>query len=157
MFRASRSAALIAAGLAITLTVSGASAASMTRTLQLHGGMYTRHAMASARVTEVSRDDYRVQITAEGLPAPTMLHVMPERHAYLAWVIDGMAKHGSMMAMGVIPLTWNKATSTWSANRVVMVRHVTRIFVTADKSDMQHMPTMPEVTVLDSAMTHGGM
>lgn len=160
MSRSARYAALIAGGLAVALAGAAPSAfaASMTRTLHLHGGMYTRKAMASAKVTEVSKDDYRVQITAEGLPNPAMLHhVMPVRHAYLAWVIDGMAKHGSVMAMGVIPLTWHKATSTWTANRVLMVQHVTRIYVTADKSAMQHMPTMPEVTVLDSAMMHGTM
>jgi hypothetical protein len=144
-----RLAALVAAGLGLTLFSMGsaASAAGMTRTLQLHGGMYTRKAMATARVTQVSADDYRIQITAQGLPDPTMLHVKPQRHAYQAWVIDGMDKHAMM---GILHLALDKAGHTYRANGVVMLRHVTRIMVTADKSAMQHMPTMPEVTVLDT-------
>jgi hypothetical protein len=120
--------------------------------MHLHGGMYTHKAMATARVSEVSKDDYRIQIMASGLPAQEMLHVKPQRHAYIAWIVDGMDKHAMM---GVIALTLNKTTGVYSANKVVMVKHVTRIFVTADKSAMQHMATMPAVTVLDTSMKSG--
>jgi hypothetical protein len=34
----------------------------------------------------------------------------------------------------------------------IQLRHVIRIVVTAERSAMQHAPTMPEVAVLDSAM-----
>ncbi len=155
MSRTSRFVALAAGGLTAALIVAvPASASSMTRTLHLHGGMYARKAMATAKITQTSMDDYRIQITAEGLPAADMLHVKPQRHAYIAWAIDGMDKHAMM---GVLPLTLNKATGTYTVNRVVMLKHVTRIIVTAEKSAMQHMPTMPEVTVLDSSMSHTGM
>ena len=155
MTRASRLISL-AGGIAIVASISAipaAEAATMSHTLMLHGSMHARKAMGSAKVTMVSTGDYRVQITAEGLPAPEMLHVIPVRHAYLAWVIDGMDKHSMM---GVIHLTWDKATSTYRADSVVMIKHVTEIAVTADKSAMQHMPTMPEVGVLDSS-GKGGM
>jgi hypothetical protein len=154
MSRFFRLAVLAATGLAVAGAGSLPTAsAAMTRTMHLHGGMYTHKAMATARVTEVSKDDYRIQITASGLPAPEMLHVKPQRHAYIAWVVDGMDKHAMM---GAVPLTLDKASGVYSANRVVMIQHVTRIVVTADKSAMQHMATMPETIVLDSAMK-GGM
>lgn len=148
MVRRSQLATLAAAGLTLALAAApAASAASMTRTLALHGGMYAPKAMATARITQVSAGDYRIRITAAHLPAPAMLHVKPQRHAYLAWAIDGMDKHAMM---GIIPLTLNKATGVYSANRVVMLKHVTKIVVTAETNAMQHMPTMPEVTVLSS-------
>ena len=153
MSRFSRLAVLAASGLAVAGAGSIPTAsAAMTRTMHLHGGMYTHKAMATARVTEVSKDDYRIQITASGLPAPEMLHVKPQRHAYIAWIVDGMDKNAMM---GVIPLTLDKASGVYSANKVVMVKHVTRIVVTADKSAMQHMETMPAVTVLDTSMKAG--
>jgi hypothetical protein len=153
MSRFFRLAVLAATGLAVAGAGSLPTAsAAMTRTMHLHGGMYTHKAMATARVTEVSKDDYRIQITASGLPAPEMLHVKPQRHAYIAWVVDGMDKHAMM---GVIPLALDKKSGVYSANKVVMLKHVTRIVVTADKSAMQHMETMPAVTVLDSAMKSG--
>ena len=155
MSHTSRLAALAVGGLAAALIAAvPASASSMTRTMHLHGGMYAHKAMATAKITQTAPDDYRIQITAEGLPAADMLHTTPKRHAYIAWAIDGMDKHAMM---GVLPLTLNTATGTYSVNRVVMLKHVTRIVVTADKSAMQHMPTMPEITVLDSSMGHSGM
>ena len=39
----------------------------------------------------------------------------------------------------------------YRGNGVVMLQHVTRIVVTADKSARQHAPTKPEVIVLDSS------
>jgi hypothetical protein len=50
----------------------------------------------------------------------------------------------------MLHLTLDKAGHTYRANGVVTLQHVTRIMVTANKSTMQHMPTMPEVTVLDT-------
>lgn len=156
MSRMSRLAALGAGTLALAVAgLAPVASAATAHTLHLHGSMYAHKAMAAAVVTQVSKDDYRVKITASGLPAPDMIHTMPRRHAYLAWAIDGMDKGADMM-MAAIPLTFNKAAGTYTANRVIMTKHVTRVFVTADKSAMQHAPTKPEIIVLDSTMT-GGM
>ena len=155
MTRSSRRLALAtgAATIALVVTVPSASAAMMTQTMHLHGGMYTHKAMATAKITEVSTDDYRIQITAEGLPAPDMLHVKPARHAYLAWIINGIDKKSMM---GVVPLHAQQSHRQLHGEQGRDDQARQRgIVVTADKGAMQHMPTMPEVTVLTSSMKSG--
>jgi hypothetical protein len=66
--------------------------------------------MASATVAPVSKGDFTVSIVAEHLPAPTMLHVKPARHGYVAWLVNGMAKQGSAMAMAHLALMFDKST-----------------------------------------------
>ena len=150
MSRMSRLVAVAAGSLAIALigVAPFALAASTTRTAQLHGSMYARKAVATARVTQVSAGDFRIQITAKGLPDPAMIHVQPQRHVYLAWALDKANPH-AMLEPLVLGL--NHATGIYSGNGVVMLQHVTRIVVTADKSARQHVPTKPEAIVLDSS------
>jgi hypothetical protein len=155
MIRPSRIGAL-AAGLvtmglvASTAPVSPVSAAMMTQHFALHGSGQFANAMAAATVTEVGKGDFRLQITAEHLPNPAMLHIKPQRKVYLAWAIDGKHKNS---AMGVLPLKLDSKTGNYTANNVVMIQEITQIAVTADQAAKQHMPTMPEVTVLTSG--HG--
>lgn len=148
---------LAAAGgltLALTGLTGAAHAAPAARTLHLHGGMYARHAMAAAVVTQTSAADYRVKITAEGLPAAAMLHVSPHRQVYIAWIADSMSMHGgSAMMLAAIPLHADGA-GLYTGTRVVMMHQVAHVFITAETTPMTHHPAMPEVTVLDSAMMH---
>ena len=123
-------------------------AAPTTRLAQLHGSMYARKAVATARVIQVSKDDFRIQITAMGLPDPAMIHVKPQRHIYLAWALDKFNPHAMLEPIVLKP---NHSTGNYSGNGVVMLQHVTRIVVTADKSARQHAPTKPEMIVLDSS------
>jgi hypothetical protein len=85
-----------------------------------------------------------------------MLHVKPARHAYIAWLVNGMAKHNSMASMAHITLMYDKKTGNYIGNGVVMIDEVTSVFVTAEPSAMSHVPAMPEVTAL-SSMGHGQM
>jgi hypothetical protein len=150
MSRTSRLVAVAAGSLAVALigVAPFVLAASTTRTAQLHGSMYAHKAVATARVTQVSTGDFRIQITATGLPEPAMIHVKPQRHVYPAWALDKANPHAMLEP---IVLRLDHSTGIYSGNGVVMLQHVTRIVVTADKSARQHAPTTPEVIVLDSA------
>jgi len=138
-------------GVALALTgfVASASAAT-THTLALHPTKMASHALGSAVVTQTSAADYKVTITASGLPAPSTLL---KRHVYMAWVSDGQGTQKQMMSMlAGIPLhTTGKGAYTGS--RVVMVSKVARVFITAEGSAMVHAPVMPIQGVLISSMT----
>ena len=150
----------LAAGLLILGTVAAAGradAASMSHsTFALHGSGQFSKAMASATVTQVSKGDFKVSIVAEHLPSPAMLHVKPARHVYIAWIVNGMAAHGSAMGMAHVTLMYERKTGNYTARGVVMIDEVTGVIVTAEPSTMTHAPAMPEVTAL-SSMGHGHM
>ncbi|HVA91797.1 MAG TPA: hypothetical protein VNL71_18375 [Chloroflexota bacterium] len=150
----SRKLAAIIGGLALGLAAAAApaTAASHTMTMALHGAKLAHMAMASVKITMISNGDYRIQVDAAGLPAPTSLKVKPRRSVYLVWVIDGKHKNS---AMAVLALKRNPANGHYTTNGVVMIQEVTEISVTADLSAKQHMPTMPMVEVLSSG--HGLM
>jgi hypothetical protein len=128
----------------------------MSHAFALHGTGQFAKAMASATVTQVSKGDFRVSIVAAHLPDPSMLHVKPTRHAYVAWLINGMAGHGSAMGTARIALMHDKKTGNYTASGVVMIDEVTGVVITAEPSAMAHVPAMPEVTALTSLM-HGHM
>jgi hypothetical protein len=128
----------------------------MGHTYALHGAGQFSKAMASATVTQISKGDFKVTLVAAHLPSPVMLHVKPARHAYIAWLVNGMAKHNSMASMAHITLMYDKKTGNYIGNGVVMIDEVTSVFVTAEPSAMSHVPAMPEVTAL-SSMGHGQM
>ncbi|HXT36369.1 MAG TPA: hypothetical protein VN837_12400 [Chloroflexota bacterium] len=142
--------------LAIASTAGPAGAAMMSHTYALHGSGQFNKAMASATAAQISKGDFKVSIVASHLPNPSMLHVKPIRHAYIAWIINGMAKHTSTMGMAHLALMYDKKTGNYTANGMVMIDEVTSVIVTAEPSAMTHAPTMPEVTVL-SSMGHGQM
>jgi hypothetical protein len=158
MSYATRLRALAAGCLTLALFVSAnqAGAASMGHTYALHGAGQFSSAMASATVAQLSKGDFKVSITAEHLPNPTMLHVKPARHTYIAWLTNSMAKHGNTMAMAHLALMYDKKTGNYTASGVVMAEAVTGVLVTAEPSAMIHAPAMPEVTAL-SSMGHAQM
>lgn len=137
--------------LGAALTAVPAGAASMSHAYALHGSGQFSKAIGSATVTQISKGDVKVVITAEHLPNPAMLHVKPARHAYVAWLINGMmAKHSGMMGTAHLALMWDKATGNYTAKGTAMIDEVTNIVITAEASPMAHAPTMPEVTALSS-------
>jgi hypothetical protein len=138
------------------VTVGPVGATMMGHTYALHGAGQFSKAMGSAVVTQRSKGDFKVTITAEHLPNPSMLHVMPARHAYIAWIVNGMAKKHSMGATAHIALMLDKKTGNYTASGAVMIDQVTSVIVTAEPSAMSHAPAMPEVTAL-SSMGHGTM
>jgi hypothetical protein len=150
--------ALAAGGLTLGIlaTAGPAGAAMMSHTYALHGGNQFAKAMAAATVTQVSKGDFKVSIVAEHLPDPSMLHVKPTRHAYVAWLVNGMARKGSTMGMARLALMYDKKTGNYTAGGSVMIDEVTAVIVTAEPSAMAHAPAMPEVTALTS-MGHGKM
>ena len=149
----------LVAGCAVlaVLTAAGpAGAAMMGHTYALHGAGQFSKAMGSAVVTQMSKGDFKVTITAEHLPSPAMLHVMPARHVYIAWIVNGPAKKAGMGATAHIALMLDKKTGNYTANGAVMIAEVTGVIITAEPSAMSHAPAMPEVTAL-SSMGHGNM
>ncbi len=143
--------------LGVAVAAGPAGAASMNHMYALHGSGQFSKTMGSATVSQVSKGDFKVTITAEHLPNPVMLHVKPARHAYVAWLINGMAKHGGAMGTGHLALMWDKKTGNYTAKGSVMIAEVTGVIVTAEPSAMAHAPAMPEVTALTSSMAHGSM
>jgi hypothetical protein len=131
-------------------------AAPMNHMYALHGSGQFSTAMASATVSKISMGDFKVNIVAEHLPNPTMLHVMPARHVYVAWLINGMARKNSMAATAHLALMYDKKTGNYVASGTVMIDEVSSVFVTAEPSGMVHAPAMPEVTALSST-SHGAM
>ncbi len=142
--------------LGLVATAGPASAAMTGHTYALHGVGQFGKAMASATVTQVSKGDFKVSIVALRLPDPAMLHVKPARHAYIAWLVNGMAKKHSMMALAHIALMHDNKTGNYTGSGVVMIDEVTGVIVTAEPSGMTHAPAMPEVTALSST-GHGHM
>ena len=132
------------------------SAAAMSHTYVLHGSGQFSKAMASATVRQVSNGNFTVMIVAEHLPSPAMLHLMPARHTYVAWMIDGMAKKNSMATTAHLALMFDKKTGNYTASGTLMIAAVSSVIVTAEPSGMVHAPAMPEVTAL-SSMGHGSM
>jgi len=153
MASAPRSLAL-ASGLALALTGLTASAsAASTHTLKLHGTMMATHSTAAAVITQTSAADYKITITTSNLPAPAMIHVKggAMMRVYVAWASDG----NRMVDMGMAaPIPLHAASAgTYTGTRVVMLRQVARVFVTAEGSAMKHTPSMGSA-VLDSGMMH---
>lgn len=141
-------------GLALAATPAGA--AMMSHSYALHGSGQFGKAMASATVTQVSRGDFKVAIVAEHLPNPTMLHVKPTRHVYVAWLLNGMAKRHTMMGVAHLALMYDRKTGNYTGHGVVMTDTVTGIIITAEPGGLSHAPAMPEVTAL-TTMGHGQM
>lgn len=141
----------LTAGVALALTgVAGsAAAATMTHTLVLHPTKMASHTMGGGVVTQTAPGDYKVTITASGLPAPSTLL---KRHVYMAWVSDGKGTQKQMMSMlAGIPLH-TTGTGAYAGSRVVMVSKVARVFITAESSALVHAPAMPIQGVLVSSM-----
>ncbi len=106
--------------------------------------------MGAAVVTQTAAADYKVTITASGLPAPSTLL---KRRVYMAWVSDGKGTQKQMMSMlAGIPLH-TMGRGAYTGSRVVMVSKVARVFITAEGSAMVHAPAMPIQGVLVSSMT----
>ncbi len=143
---------ILAGGLALALIgVVGSASAATTHTLALHPTKMASHAMGGAAVTQTAPDDYKVTITASGLPAPSTLL---KRRVYVAWVSDGKGTQTQMMSMlASIPLHTTGA-GAYAGSRVVMVSTIARVFITAENSATVHAPAMPIQGVLVSSMTH---
>jgi hypothetical protein len=86
-----------------------------------------------------------------------MLHVKPARKVYVAWLIDGMARHTGMMGTARVALMYDKKTGNYTAKATVMIDRVTAVLVTAEPNATGHAPAMPEVTALAGSMAHPSM
>jgi hypothetical protein len=54
-----------------------------------------------ASVIRVSGDQFRLSLSAEHLPPPASLHARFARHAYVAWLVNGVVMHGPMRLAAV--------------------------------------------------------
>ena len=100
-------------------------------------------------MTRLSGDQFSLSLTAEHLPQPTLLHVKFERHAYVAWLVDGGVMHGPLRiaAVGLAPTC---AHGTYTGKGTVAISKVTSVIITAEPTSQAYMPIMPVLIVLAS-------
>lgn len=112
-------------------------------------GPFSR-AAASATVTRLSGDRFSLTLTADHLPPPTQLHVKFDRHAYVAWLVDGEVMHGPLH-MAAVGLAATCQRGTYTGKGTVAIGKVTSVIITAEPTAQAQMPIMPVLTVLASA------
>ncbi|MGH2409594.1 MAG: hypothetical protein ACRDGS_04395, partial [Chloroflexota bacterium] len=115
----------------------------------LHGTGPFSASVGSAVVTRLSRDRFRLSLTGEHLPPPTMLEERFPRHAYVAWLVDGALMHGPMR-MGAVGLTLDRRIGTYRGEGSARMTAVTSVVVTAEPPAQAYMPFMPMLMVLAS-------
>ncbi len=115
----------------------------------LHGVGPFRRTVATAVVTRLSPTRFSLSLQAEHLPSPELLHTRFPRHAYVAWLVDGMVMHGPMR-MCPVGLVFDRQTGTYRAQGSVSIDSVTAVVVTAEPTAQAYMPILPLLTVLTS-------
>ncbi|MGH2410864.1 MAG: hypothetical protein ACRDGS_10930 [Chloroflexota bacterium] len=115
----------------------------------LHGTSPFSASVGSAVVIRLSHDRFRLSLTAEHLPSPTLLRVKFARRAYVAWLVDGAVMHGPMR-MCAVGLAFDRRTGIYRGQGSVSMSAVTSVVVTAEPSAQAYMPIMPMLTVLTS-------
>lgn len=116
----------------------------------LHGTGRFRSSTASAIVTRLAVDQFRLSITAAHLPVPMILHVRLARHVYVAWLVDDALMHGPLR-MAAVGLIATGAAGTYAGQGIVTISYVTSVIVTAEPTAQGSMPRMPILTVLGGA------
>jgi hypothetical protein len=106
--------------------------------------------VATATVTRLSPDRFRLSLTAEHLPPPTMLRVQFARHAYVAWLVHGSMTRGPL-CIGAVGLVATGVAGTYAGQGTVVISGVTSVIITAEPTAQAYMPIMPALTVLASA------
>lgn len=112
-------------------------------------GLFSR-SVASAIVTRLSSDQFRLSLIAEPLPPPASLHAKFARHAYVAWLVDGVVMHGPMR-MAAVGLAPGRECGSYAGQGIVRIGGVTSVIITAEPTAQAKMPILPELTVLASA------
>ena len=126
-----------------------AQTASSRATYELHGSGPFRRAAASAVVTRLSGDRFRLSLTAEHLPPPTALHGRFARHAYVAWLVRGELLHGPLR-IAAVGLAATGAGGTYTGQGTVAIGTVTSVLVSAEPTAQAQLPILPMLTVLSS-------
>jgi hypothetical protein len=116
-------------------------------TYVLRGTGQFNKAVASAIVTRLSGDQFRLSLTAEHLPPPTLLHVKFARHAYVAWLVHGDLMHGPMH-IAAVGLVSTQEQGSYTGQGTVAISGVTSVIITAEPTTQAHMPILPALTVL---------
>lgn len=106
--------------------------------------------VAMATVTRLSGDRFRLSLTAEHLPPPTMLRARSARHAYVAWLVDGAVTHGPL-CIGAVGLVATGQSGSYAGQGTVATSGVTAVIITAEPTARAYTPIMPALTVLASA------
>ncbi len=115
----------------------------------LYGTGPFSNSAASAIVTRLAGDRFRLALTAERLPPPTTLHVKFARHAYVAWLVNGVVMRGPMH-MTAVGLAASWGSGNYAGQGTVTIGCVTSVIVTAEPTAQVYMPIMPVLTVLSS-------
>ena len=116
--------------------------------MDLHPTKVMPKARGVVTVTLASAGKFTVHIDARGLPKPTTLKSNNVRRTYLAWFINGT----DMKNMGVLTLKAGPKAGDYFADGTVNLPAVTEVMITADLKPAQPMPTMPQITLLQTGM-----
>ena len=116
----------------------------------LHGTGPFSNSVASAIVTRLGGDRFRLSLTASHLPPPTTLREKFVRDGYVAWLVNGAVMHGPlrMAAMGLVA---GGGAGNFAGQGTVTISGVTSVIITAEPTARAHMPIMPVLTVLAGA------
>ena len=107
--------------------------------------------VATAIVTRLAPDRFRLSLTAAQLPPPTALRARFARHAYVAWLVDGAVMHGPLR-MAAVGLAATGAAGSYAGLGTVAIGGVTSVIVTAEPNAHAYMPIMPILPVLASVV-----
>jgi hypothetical protein len=116
----------------------------------LHGSGPFSNSAATAIVTRLGNDRFRLALTAEHLPPPAILRATFARHAYIAWLVNGTVMHGPLH-MAAVGLSATGGVGNYAGQGIVVISGVTSVIITAEPAAHAHMPIMPVLTVLASA------
>jgi hypothetical protein len=116
----------------------------------LHGSGPFSNSVATAIVTRLGNDRFRLTLIAEHLPPPTILRATFARHAYVAWLVNGGVMHGPLY-MAAAGLSATGGVRNYAGQGIVVISGVTSVIITAEPAAHAHVPIMPVLTVLASA------
>lgn len=116
--------------------------------MELMGTKLVPKACGSATIDPSGTGKWKIHVEARGLPQPSTLKGKPVRSVYLLWVIAD----AHMKNMAVITMKAGAKPGVYVADATVSLAAVHGLSITADLKAGQKMPTMPMVTVLETAM-----
>ncbi len=115
-------------------------------TMDLHPTKVTPKATGAVTVKAAGAGQFAIHVDAHGLPKPATLKSKNVRRTYLAWIINGK----DMKNMSVLTLKAGRNAGDYTADGTVTLPLVSEVMITADVKPAQTMPTMPQITLLQT-------
>ena len=115
----------------------------------LHGTGQFGKSSASAIVTDLSGNHYRLSLTAKNLPPPATGSGKYARRAYVAWLVNGELMHGPLR-IAAVGLAADRVAGSYTGQGTVTMDGVTSVIITAEPTAQARMPIMRVTSVLAS-------